>query len=86
MRKKKGTTLIVILLAVVVGLGLSVKPWQMYRKQQTQANKSMAEMRESEAKKEELLKEESKKKSSLGQEEQARGAGYYGPGEVPASK
>jgi len=70
--------------AVVVGFIASQGPWTKLREQQAKTDKQIAEMRKSEAEREQLLREEAHYRSSVGREELARGQGYLPPGEEVA--
>ena len=83
MRKKSRINAVIIVLAVITGIGLSLKPWRVYIKQRADTARQVREMRLSESKQEALLQQRAQRRSSIGQEEQARESGYLGPGEAP---
>jgi hypothetical protein len=70
-------------LAIGTGVGLSIKPWRVYREQRKIADESIKEMREAEGKKATLTRERAKYESALGREELARKQGYRRPDERP---
>ena len=75
---------VIMCLAIGLGVSLSLKPWQVYQKQSEDAKKRVQEMHAAEGRRDDLLKNEARAQSSIGREEQARKAGYLGPGEVPS--
>lgn len=76
---------IVMVTAVVCGFAASRAPWQMLREQEAKTARQVADMRDSEAKRESLLRQEAHLRSSVGREESARAQGYLGPGEKSAN-
>lgn len=76
-------TSIIVASAIGVGVGLSLKPWQVYREQRRLADDAVREMRQAEGKKIELTKQRAKAESSIGREELARKQGYRKPNETP---
>jgi cell division protein FtsB len=81
MKRTIGLDLLIVLAALVVGVGLSIKPWQVYREQRELADKHVGEMRKAEAAREDLLRQRAKYESAVGREELARSQGYVKPGE-----
>jgi hypothetical protein len=71
-------------IAVFAGVAVSAKPWQVYREQRKAADEAIAEMQQSESKRESLVREDARLKTSIGREELARKEGYRKPGEVDA--
>lgn len=74
---------IIVASAIGVGVGLSLKPWQVYREQRKLADEAIREMRVAESKKIELTRQRAKAESSLGREELARKQGYRRADEEP---
>lgn len=72
-----------VLAAAGIAIGLSLKPWQLYREQAEGAEKSKAAMRKAEAEQAELLEEQSHVESPAGRERLARERGYVRPNERP---
>ncbi len=72
----------IICCAVGAGVFVSLKPWQVYQKQSEDAKRRVEEMHNTESRRDQLLRTEARVQSSIGREEQARKAGYLGPGEV----
>lgn len=80
----RGVVVIVIIVAAMaLGIGLSAKPWQVYREQRKLADDAQREMRAAESKKTELTRQRARAESSLGREELARKQGYRRPDESP---
>ena len=69
--------------AVGLGIGLSIKPWQVYRLQRKQADVASAEMRATEQERVELTRKKAQYDSELGKEELARNQGYRQKDENP---
>ncbi len=69
--------------AIVAGIMLSLKPWQVYGEQRRLADDSIKEMRAAEDKKADLTRQRAKYESALGREELARKQGYRRPDETP---
>jgi hypothetical protein len=82
MWKKLAINGVIILWAIAAGVFLSVKPWQVYQKQNQEAKQRIHEMQDAESRRDQLLSKEGRAASSIGREEQARKAGYLGPNEV----
>ncbi|MCC7434940.1 MAG: hypothetical protein IT363_09670 [Methanoregulaceae archaeon] len=76
-------TSIIVVSAIGLGVGLSLKPWQVYREQRKLADDAIREMRTAESKKTELTRQRAQAESSLGREELARKQGYRRPDETP---
>ena len=77
---------VIVGLAVLAGVAVSIRPWQVYQDQRKQADDQIVQMQESEKKYEELVREEARLRSSIGKEEAARGRGYLRQGEISAPK
>lgn len=71
----------IIFWAIAAGVCISVKPWQVYQKQSEETKQRVKEMQDAESRRDQLLSKEARAESSIGREEQARKAGYIGPGE-----
>jgi hypothetical protein len=82
MRKKIWINVAIILWAIAAGIFASIKPWQVYQKQNEETRMRSKEMRDAETHRDDLLRKEARAHSTIGQEELARKAGYLGPGEV----
>lgn len=74
---------IIVVSAVGLGVGLSLKPWQVYREQRKLADDAVVEMRQAESKKTALTRKRAQAESSLGREELARKQGYRRADETP---
>ena len=83
MRKRLLINTVIIVWAIAAGIFASIRPWQVYQKQNEESKVRVKEMSAAEANRDELLKKEGHAQSSIGREEAARKAGYLGPGEVP---
>ena len=84
MKMKKGVlNLAVILAAVSVGVGLSLKPWRVYAKQKQSTQQHIQEMRKVERQHIYDLQQEAKIGTTLGREELARQQGFHRADEVP---
>ena len=79
----RGVVIIIIAAALALGIGLSLKPWLVYREQRKLADEAQREMRMAESKKTELTRQRAHAESSLGREELARKQGYRRPDEEP---
>jgi hypothetical protein len=77
---------VIVAAAVVAGVAVSMKPWQVYKEQKALADHQVVEMRQSEKKYEELVRQEARLRSDVGKQEMARKRGYLPQGEVPAPK
>ena len=69
--------------ALATGIGLSIKPWQVYAEQREIANQRIEEMRSAEANRTQLLEKKVRLSNATGREQIARSYGYVGPGEQP---
>ncbi len=74
---------IFLLGAVALGVGLSLRPWQVYREQRTKADTYLVEARRAEAQRIDLEEQKARYESPLGREELARERGYRKPNERP---
>ena len=83
MTRKLVLNLVFVVVAVGVGLFLSLKPWQVFREQKDIANRSVADMRQAERSRAELMKKKAEVESSVGREQLVRDAGYRKPNEIP---
>lgn len=83
---RSGPLLNVAIVAAAIGCGFvaSQGPWIKLREQKAKTDDQVAEMRKSEAEREQLLRQEAHYRSSVGREELARGQGYLPPGEKVA--
>lgn len=77
---------VIVVVAVIAGVAVSIRPWQVYHEQRKLADEQIADMKRSETKYEELVRDEARMRSNIGKEEMARGRGYLPQGEVPAPK
>lgn len=82
MRKGWLINVFVVVAAVVAGIAVSKEPWRVLQEQRERTAQQVAEMRKSEAKREDLLRQEAHARSSIGIEERARAEGWLKPGEV----
>jgi cell shape-determining protein MreC len=82
MRKGLVINVFVVVTAIVAGIAASQKPWRVLQEQRERTAEQVAEMRKSEAKREELLRQEARGRSSIGIEERARAEGWLKPGEI----
>lgn len=83
MGRRLATNLAIVVIAVLVGVGLSIKPWQGYRSQKALADKNAAEMAAAEKSREELARKKAELSSRPGRELSARELGYMKSGERP---
>jgi len=81
MRKRLLINGLIISWAIAAGVFVSIKPWQVYRKQNEDAIQRKREMHDAESRRDDLLRKEARAQSSVGREELARKAGYLAPGE-----
>jgi len=83
---RTGLIVNVVIVAAAIGCGFAASqgPWTKLREQQVKTKNQIAEMRKSEAEREQLLRQEAHYRSSVGREELARGQGYLLPGEKVA--
>ena len=80
-----GWTICTITSAALLGLALSLEPWQKFREEAEESARVQAETRKAEQQRGELLQESAELESPYGMEEQARGKGYRKPNERPLS-
>jgi hypothetical protein len=76
MKAKLFFNIVFLLAAVTLGVGLSLKPWQVYREQRKNADGYLRDARKAETDRVELERQKGKYESSLGREELAREGGY----------
>ena len=69
--------------AVGVGIGLSIKPWKVYKLQREAADLAVKDMREAEKGRVEYTRKKAQFDSELGKEELARNEGYRQKNEAP---
>lgn len=79
----KAWTALLIVLGILTGVALSIKPWQKFREEQAQARTAKVEMKQVEREHAELLRQQAKLDSAVGREELARKRGYKSPSETP---
>jgi hypothetical protein len=72
-----------VVTAVGLGVGLSIKPWKVYRLQRQAADTAVADMRGAEKERAELTRKKAQYDSELGKEELARSMGYRQANETP---
>lgn len=72
--------------AIAAGVFVSLKPWQVYQRQNEEAKHRIKEERDAEARRDQLITKEARAESSIGREELARKAGYVGSNEVVENK
>lgn len=72
-----------VFVAVLAGVGLSIKPWQIYRQQRAIADKAIVDMNEAEKSRAELTRQKAKAEGTIGREELARQQGYRQANETP---
>jgi hypothetical protein len=82
-RKKLLLNSLFALSAVGLGVGLSIKPWRVYRLQRQAADMAVSDMRAAEKDRAELTRKKARSDSELGKEELARNEGYRQANEVP---
>ena len=83
MNKRLLWNVLFVLAAVGVGIGLSIKPWQVYREQRKLADAALLDMRDAEKNKAELTRKKARYESAIGKEELARSQGYRQLNETP---
>lgn len=71
------------LLAISIGIALSIRPWQLYRDQREKAQDAATEMKAAERDRADLIRTRNRYESPVGREELARERGYLKPGERP---
>ncbi len=67
--------------AVIIGIGLSARPWQVYAEQKVRTADYQKRMREAEQRRVDLTKEKARAEGPLGREQAARDMGFTKPGE-----
>lgn len=72
--------------AMLVGAGLSVRPWKVYQQQKARTAEYQKQMREAEQRRVDLTREKAKIDSPLGMEQAAREQGFIKPGEQPLDR
>ncbi len=70
-------------LAVLVGLGLSIRPWKVYAEQKEHTEQYRRQARDAEDKRIDLTKQRAQLEGPMGREEAARKAGFTKDGEKP---
>jgi len=83
MKSKLIWNLAIVGVAIVTGIMLSLKPWQVYNDQRKLAAEAVSDMRVAEGKRAELTRQRAKYESAIGREELARKQGYRRPDETP---
>lgn len=83
MNRKLIWNIVFIAAAVGAGIGLSIKPWKVYKLQREAANAAVTDMREAERDRAELTRKKAQYDSELGKEELARSEGYRQKNEAP---
>lgn len=79
----KTWTVLLIALGVMIGIALSIKPWELLREERTQAADAKREMKHAEKERADLLRQQSKLDSAVGREELIRKRGYKRPSDTP---
>jgi hypothetical protein len=82
MRKKLLVNVVIIIWAVIAGIFASIKPWQMYRKQNEEARIHEKQAHDAENKLDQVQRTEARKKSPQGRLEDIRKHGYMKDGEI----
>jgi len=77
---------LIVVGAIVLGLALSIKPWQGYQEQRRLADRHAAEMRAADKSREDLIRKKAHLESKAGRELAARNQGYTKRGERPADE
>jgi hypothetical protein len=83
MNRKLLWNVLFVIAAVGLGIGFSLKPWQVYREQRHAADAALADMRDAEKNRAELTKKKARYESAIGKEELARSQGYRQANETP---
>lgn len=83
MKKSTLMNLGLALLAVLVGLGLSVRPWKVYFDERDRTAQYKSQMRNAENRRIDLIKEKARLEMPMGREEAARNMGFTKPDEKP---
>lgn len=86
MKNRIGLDIALVLLAVAVGVGLSLKPWEIYREQRKLTEKSVKAMEKAESEQTDLAKRRVQLESPVGREEYLREQGYHRDDETPLTK
>jgi len=73
---------LIIVAAVGTGVYVTLGPWRMVGKQDAQTQVHVTDMKRAEAHRMQKLDEVDRAESSIGREEAARKAGYFGNGEA----
>ena len=79
----KAWTALIVVLGILCGVAMSIKPWEKFREEQAQARSAKVEMKQVEREHAELLRQQSKLDSAVGREQLARSRGYKKPAETP---
>ena len=82
MQKKLLINLVIIIWAVAAGIFASIKPWQMYQKQNAAAKIQEKKAHDAENDLDQIQRTEARKKSPQGRLEDIRKKGYLKDGEV----
>ena len=83
MNRKLLWNLLFYLCAIGLGIGFSIKPWQVYRMQKKEADFAADQMKKAEQERVELTRKKAQYDSELGKEELARNGGYRQKEETP---
>ncbi|RYG22617.1 hypothetical protein EON82_16595 [bacterium] len=83
MKSSTKNGLLVVILAVACGLGLSARPWMLARKESAEAARQVRQAEQDEAQMAKDRDQEAVLGTELGKEEQLRGQGYRKVGEQP---
>ena len=81
MKTNKAWNIGIIVGAVVIGIGLSARPWRVYAEQKERTEDYQKRMREAEQRRVDLTKQQAQSEGPLGREKAAREMGYVKPGE-----
>lgn len=79
----KTWTILLIILGLLTGFALSIKPWQLLREERSGAQTAKQEMKKAEKEHAALLRQQSKLDNAVGREELIRKRGYKRPDEKP---
>lgn len=83
MARKLAWHIVFALLAISIGVALSLRPWQLYLDQRERSQEATADMKAAERERADLIRERNRYESPVGREELARERGYHKPGERP---